>query len=127
MSFFALRILALIDWDIRVKPGVLCDLMRKRNRGSGDYICAAHNVLGINYVTIYIIYKYANFVRESFVLQDRRVLQRAQETQLCMGEWIQVARQHGRVKLMARSPGWYCKKELNLQCQHCISSFRKHL
>lgn len=40
---------------------------------------------GISYVNIYIIYKYANFICESFVLQNSRVLHNTGETQLLKG------------------------------------------
>lgn len=85
---------------------------------------------GINYVTIYIIYKYANFVCESFVLQDCRVLQRAQETQLCKGESIQVARQHGRLKSRQGHQGAIPRKNyicnVNTVCHHSENTFNSN-
>lgn len=40
---------------------------------------------GINYMDIYIIYKYANFIHESYVLQTSRVPSEHRRAQPCTG------------------------------------------
>lgn len=48
------------------------------------YLCSTH-CFGINYINIYIIYKYNNFIHELFVLQNSRVLHKTWETELLKG------------------------------------------
>lgn len=136
LSFVALQILLEIDWDIwghsKASGSLWWGAYGSHEVWWGEqrlHLCSTQ-CFGINYINIYIIYKYANFIRESFVLQNSRVLHNTWETQLLKGysnphklaNW-NLWQGHQDTSFTLQKDVTICN--VNTDC-HFISSFIKH-